>query len=97
MNVDIFSWFCRSYDLKPHSVKVLQDIVQSLCNYVQFSFRNSAAVSSGSSSPSEMEPGMAGGSNGGTPSSASSQPGFQYRGSWIPLSFLSAQGTPKSF
>uniref|UniRef100_A0A914UNH9 Protein MON2 homolog n=1 Tax=Plectus sambesii TaxID=2011161 RepID=A0A914UNH9_9BILA len=83
---DLLRSFCISYDLKPHSAKVLQSIVSGLAGFVQASFLKPESHNQSS----KEEDGSDG--NG----QAIGQPGFLYRGIWIPLCFISAQGSPKT-
>uniref|UniRef100_A0A3Q2YK08 Protein MON2 homolog n=1 Tax=Hippocampus comes TaxID=109280 RepID=A0A3Q2YK08_HIPCM len=80
--------FCQSYDMKQHSTKVFRDIVNALGSFIQSLFivpnvGNASAVSA----PAGL------GSIGGT---LTTQAAFEYRGTWIPLMTVSAQGSAKA-
>ncbi|XP_077194777.1 protein MON2 homolog isoform X1 [Paroedura picta] len=95
--------FCQSYDMKPHSTKVFRDIVNALGSFIQslFLVPNTGNVSTtinqtGSSVPggtasAQTNPGMLGMGGGVTV-----LPAFEYRGTWIPILSISAQGSAKA-
>ncbi|MCL4134296.1 UNVERIFIED_CONTAM: hypothetical protein GTU68_008829, partial [Idotea baltica] len=83
--------FCTNYDMKPHSTKIFQDIVNSLGAFVQSLF----VVPQSSSNPSlGSSPSTQSNSQGQSPSllaglpvgpGVSPQPAFFYRGIYLPL------------
>src|SRR5437870_5523269 len=100
-----------NYDLKPHSTKVLQDIINSLGGYVQSEFAHQEQVNQGKSvtvKGSDVRVpyrcgiivAPSGSSAEGDGSYMGNQPGalpgFMFRGVWIPLSFIAGQGAPKA-
>lgn len=99
---DLLTSFCRCYDLKDHATKIFQDIIISLGAFVQslfcsffvrgekiyeFSFRLHTANASQS-----QQPGLIG----GLPVGVSPQPGFLFRGVWLPLVATFPIGQSKS-
>ncbi|XP_036373628.1 protein MON2 homolog isoform X2 [Megalops cyprinoides] len=95
--------FCQSYDMKQHSTKVFRDIVNALGSFIQSVFivpslgspapTNTPAGGSGSGSQAAAQSAAgAGGSGGGL----TTQAAFEYRGTWIPLLTVSAQGSAKA-
>uniref|UniRef100_UPI00358F2E5D protein MON2 homolog isoform X2 n=1 Tax=Myxine glutinosa TaxID=7769 RepID=UPI00358F2E5D len=96
--------FCECYDMKEHSTKVFRDIINALGSFIQslFLLAGSSAsqpsvVPAGTSAAAPGIPTQAtgvgpGGPNGGiTP-----QPAFEYRGTWIPILNISAQGSTRA-
>lgn len=97
--------FCESYDMKAHSTKIFQDIVNSLGTFVQASFVSPSlnqslggTLTGGSSTPptavTQGQPptllaGMPVGP-GVTP-----QPAFLYRGVWLPVVVICSPGTTR--
>lgn len=85
--------FCRCYDLKDHSTKIFQDIINSLGAYVQSLFASSQMVGGGANlqtTPPAMIAGLPVGP-GMSPSS-----GFYFRGVWLPLVMTFPTGQSKS-
>ncbi|XP_070611693.1 protein MON2 homolog isoform X1 [Erythrolamprus reginae] len=94
--------FCQSYDMKQHSTKVFRDIVNALGSFIQSLFlvpnlgSASATINqTGGNVPSatsaQSNPGMLGIGGGVTV-----LPAFEYRGTWIPILNISAQGSAKA-
>uniref|UniRef100_A0ABM5GFU8 Protein MON2 homolog n=1 Tax=Pogona vitticeps TaxID=103695 RepID=A0ABM5GFU8_9SAUR len=95
--------FCQSYDMKQHSTKVFRDIVNALGSFIQSLFLvpntgNASATTNqtGGSVPvgtasAQTAPGMLGMGGGVTV-----LPAFEYRGTWIPILSISAQGSAKA-
>lgn len=88
---DLLVSFCRCYDLKDHSTKIFQDIINSLGAYVQSLFASQQMMGGGSSMQSsqmisglQVGPGM------------SPQSGFFFRGVWLPLVMTFPTGQSKS-
>lgn len=88
--------FCECYDMKPHSTKIFQDIVNALGSYVQSLFVTPTAASQ------TLSASLSGGSTTPPPSLIQGQPpallagmpvgpgvtpqaGFLYRGVWLPI------------
>uniref|UniRef100_A0A8C5RB35 Protein MON2 homolog n=1 Tax=Laticauda laticaudata TaxID=8630 RepID=A0A8C5RB35_LATLA len=95
--------FCQSYDMKQHSTKVFRDIVNALGSFIQSLF---LVPNTGSASATINQTG--GNVPGGTISTQSNPgmlnigggvtvlPAFEYRGTWIPILNISAQGSAKA-
>ncbi|XP_026556075.1 protein MON2 homolog isoform X2 [Pseudonaja textilis] len=95
--------FCQSYDMKQHSTKVFRDIVNALGSFIQSLF---LVPNTGSASATINQTG--GNVPGGTTSTQSNPgmlsigggvtvlPAFEYRGTWIPILNISAQGSAKA-
>ncbi|KAH0616638.1 hypothetical protein JD844_027909 [Phrynosoma platyrhinos] len=95
--------FCQSYDMKQHSTKVFRDIVNALGSFIQSLFlvpnignASTASSQTGVSAPvgtasAQANPGMLGMGGGVTV-----LPAFEYRGTWIPILSISAQGSAKA-
>ncbi|XP_048357519.1 protein MON2 homolog isoform X2 [Sphaerodactylus townsendi] len=95
--------FCQSYDMKQHSTKVFRDIVNALGSFIQSLFlvpntgnASTATSQTGGSVPggtasTQTNPGMLGMGGGVTV-----LPAFEYRGTWIPILSVSAQGSAKA-
>ncbi|XP_077567174.1 protein MON2 homolog isoform X2 [Stigmatopora nigra] len=95
--------FCQSYDMKPHSTKVFRDIVNALGSFIQSLFivpyvGNTSAVSAPAGGSGSGPQGMAHGGPGPGPgvNTLTTQAAFEYRGTWIPLMNVSAQGSAKA-
>lgn len=100
--------FCLFYDMKPHSTKILRDIVNAIGIFIQSLFlhpsshqvagsssMNNTSGSSGGGTPTDPGPKPLG-STSATPGGASSvspQPAFFFRGIYIPLLFT-VSGAP---
>ncbi|XP_043230442.1 protein MON2 homolog isoform X1 [Amphibalanus amphitrite] len=96
---DILTSFCTSYDMKPHSTKIVQDIVNSLGAYVQSLFvRDSAGAFSSSVAGSAVTQGHPPSLLAGMPvgPGVTPQPAFYYRGVWIPLAVSFPPGATKA-
>ncbi|KAJ8262363.1 hypothetical protein GJAV_G00165570 [Gymnothorax javanicus] len=88
--------FCQSYDMKPHSTKVLRDMVNALGSFIQSLFILSSTTPAGVSG-SVGQAGVVGGAGGGGAGGGpSAQAAFEYRGAWIPLMPVSVQGSAKA-
>ncbi|XP_042142763.1 protein MON2 homolog isoform X1 [Ixodes scapularis] len=104
--------FCESYDMKDHSTKIFQDMVNALGAYVQALFVNAPCHHHhyyhpvGGGGPG-MGPGAGaapavptgGGSGGGATASLAQPPqaAFLYRGVWMPLlPHVASPGVPKA-
>lgn len=90
---DLLVSFCRCYDLKDHSTKIFQDIINSLGAYVQSLFASSQMIGSGANlqtTPPAMIAGLPVGSG------MSPQSGFFFRGVWLPLVMTFPTGQSKS-
>ncbi|KAL8221445.1 UNVERIFIED_CONTAM: Endocytosis and vacuole integrity protein [Gekko kuhli] len=95
--------FCQSYDMKQHSTKVFRDIVNALGSFIQslFLVPNTGNASTtvnqtggsvpGGTASAQTNPGMLGMGGGVTV-----LPAFEYRGTWIPILSISAQGSAKA-
>ncbi|XP_025028528.1 protein MON2 homolog [Python bivittatus] len=95
--------FCQSYDMKQHSTKVFRDIVNALGSFIQslFLVPNTGSASAtinqtgsnvpGGTTSAQSNPGMLGIGGGVTV-----LPAFEYRGTWIPILNISAQGSAKA-
>ncbi|KAG1680890.1 Protein MON2 [Nymphon striatum] len=92
---DLLSSFCECYDMKAHSTKIFQDIVNALGTYVQTSFlqsnsnvNNSGLTgSSSNNSPSPSIQGQPPTLLAGMPvgPGVTPQPAFMYRSVWYPI------------
>lgn len=89
---DLLVSFCRCYDLKDHSTKIFQDIINSLGAYVQSLF--SSQMIGGSANLQSSSPALIGGLAVG--SGISPQSGFYFRGVWLPLVVTFPTGQSKS-
>lgn len=91
--------FCHFYDSKPHSTKILRDIVNALGAYVQTLFvsPSSAGQSIAGTNQTQVQ-GMPPSLLGGLPMGpgVTPQPAFIYHGVWIPISVSFPAGTTKS-
>lgn len=90
---DLLVSFCRCYDLKDHSTKIFQDIINSLGAYVQSLFASPQMIGGGAnlqSSPPAMIAGLPVGPG------MSPQSGFFFRGIWLPLVMTFPTGQSKS-
>lgn len=82
---DLLVSFCKCYDLKDHATNIFQDIINSLGTYVQSMFINSQMMNTGNgvlaaqSQPPALIAGLPIGPG------ISPQPGFLFRGAWLPL------------
>uniref|UniRef100_A0A8C5RBZ0 Protein MON2 homolog n=1 Tax=Laticauda laticaudata TaxID=8630 RepID=A0A8C5RBZ0_LATLA len=94
--------FCQSYDMKQHSTKVFRDIVNALGSFIQslFLVPNTGSASAtinqtgnvpGGTISTQSNPGMLNIGGGVTV-----LPAFEYRGTWIPILNISAQGSAKA-
>jgi len=88
--------FCQSYDMKQHSTKIFQDIVNGLGAFIQSQFVS--APSSQNTQPGAkssdvqgQSPSMVGGMPVG--SGVTPQPAFFYRNIWIPI-LINVSATP---
>ncbi|XP_037071265.1 protein MON2 homolog [Pollicipes pollicipes] len=96
---DILTSFCSSYDMKPHSTKIVQDIVNSLGAYVQSLFvRDSSGAFSSAAAGSAVTQGHPPSLLAGLPvgPGVTPQPAFYYRGVWIPLAVSFPPGATKA-
>ena len=95
-NADLVRSIVLTYDSRPHSTKVLQDLVSSLAAFLQSSFLSSLNKS-GSTEVVPTQTQTASNSNPNLPqgSSAVQTLLFTYRGVSIPLLFLPSQHPPK--
>lgn len=95
--------FCQSYDMKPHSTKVFRDIVNALGSFIQSLFivpnagnpASNSAPTGGSGSGSQAAA-QGGPGSGGVGGGLTTQAAFEYRGTWIPLTTVSVQGSAKA-
>lgn len=90
---ELLTSFCRCYDLKDHSTKIFQDIINSLGAYVQSLFAASQMMNSGGALQSQP-PALIGGLPVGP--GVSPQSGFLFRGVWYPLVITFPTGQTKS-
>ncbi|XP_052894709.1 protein MON2 homolog isoform X2 [Anopheles moucheti] len=81
--------FCRCYDLKDHATNIFQDIINSLGTYVQSLFINPQLLRT-SGQQSQLMGGMPVGPG------ISPQPGFIFRGVFLPLVVTFPSGQSKS-
>lgn len=90
--------FCQCYDSKPHSTKILQDIVNALGAYVQSLFVSSVPSGQSMMVTQTQVQGSPPSLLGGLPMGPgiSPQPAFYYHGVWIPLAFTFSAGKAKS-
>uniref|UniRef100_A0A0R3RXV2 Protein MON2 homolog n=1 Tax=Elaeophora elaphi TaxID=1147741 RepID=A0A0R3RXV2_9BILA len=72
---ELLIWFCENYDAKPNATKAINSIVSGLVAYVQLSFLRPNVSESNTKDDEQFEANIQSGS----------QPGFQYRGLWVPL------------
>ncbi|GAB6021011.1 hypothetical protein CHUAL_003649 [Chamberlinius hualienensis] len=91
--------FCNCYDSKPHSTKILRDIINALGSYVQSSFVSPTPNSQLLSGPSQAQvqgapPSLLAGMPVGP--GITPQPAFIYHGVWIPINVTFPPGTAKS-
>lgn len=95
---DLLTSFCRCYDLKDHATNIFQDIINSLGTYVQSLFVSSQfmgmSASGGSGAMQSQPPAIIGGLAVGP--GVSPQPGFLFRGVWLPLVSTFPIGQSKS-
>jgi Dimerisation and cyclophilin-binding domain of Mon2/Guanine nucleotide exchange factor in Golgi transport N-terminal len=83
--------FCKCYDLKDHATNIFQDIINSLGAYVQSLFVSSPSMSGAAlQNPSPALIGLS------VASGISPQPGFLFRGVWLPLVITFPTGQAKS-
>lgn len=90
---DLLVSFCRCYDLKDHSTKIFQDIINSLGAYVQSLFASPQMIGGGANlqtTPPAMIAGLPVGPG------MSPQSGFFFRGVWLPLVMTFPTGQSKS-
>lgn len=97
--------FCLFYDMQEHSTRIFHDMVNALTSFTQSLFTNQTMHSA-----SERASHLPGANTIQTPSSApppsvvalstmggvTPQPGFSYRGTWIPLSVMPTYGQAKA-
>ncbi|XP_050530236.1 protein MON2 homolog isoform X2 [Daktulosphaira vitifoliae] len=94
---DLLASFCACYDLKMHSTKIFHDIVNSLGNYVQSLFLNPSPMminNIGNPSAQGQPPTVLAGMPVGP--GVSPQPGFFFRGLWLPIVINFPTGQAKS-
>ncbi|XP_055595542.1 protein MON2 homolog [Uranotaenia lowii] len=86
--------FCRCYDLKDHATNIFQDIINSLGTYVQSLFVSSQLLASSVAGT----PGQPAALIGGLPvgPGISPQPGFVFRGMFLPLVVTFPSGQSKA-
>uniref|UniRef100_A0AAF5RVX0 Protein MON2 homolog n=2 Tax=Wuchereria bancrofti TaxID=6293 RepID=A0AAF5RVX0_WUCBA len=72
---ELLIWFCENYDARPGATKAINSIVSGLATHVQLSFLRPSVSENIAKDEEQFEPNIQSGS----------QPGFQYRGVWIPL------------
>ncbi|XP_023214026.1 protein MON2 homolog isoform X4 [Centruroides sculpturatus] len=93
---ELIKSFCVSYDMKLHSTKIFQDMVNALGSYVQSLFVNSSSVSQSLASSLGVNAGQQNSvaTQGQSPAlvagmpigaGVTPQPAFLYRGVWLPL------------
>lgn len=85
--------FCQCYDLKDHSTKIFQDIINSLGAYVQSLFATQQLIGNAANlqtTPPAMIAGLPVGPG------MSPQSGFYFRGVWLPLVMTFPTGQSKS-
>ena len=79
--------FCESYDMKAHSTKIFEEIVNGLSSFIQSQFVNAQtqAAQTGTKQPDTtgQPPSLVGGMPVG--SGVTPQPAFYYRNIWTPL------------
>lgn len=86
--------FCRCYDLKDHATNIFQDIINSLGTYVQSLFVNSQLLNSSVGGAQGQSAALIGGLPVGP--GISPQPGFLFRGVFLPLVVTFPSGQSKS-
>lgn len=87
--------FCKCYDLKDHATNIFQDIINSLGAYVHSLFVSPQLMGGG---PGIAIPSQTPALISGLPIGAgvSPQPGFSFRGVWLPLVITFPAGQTKS-
>ncbi|KAI5732118.1 hypothetical protein M8J77_021836 [Diaphorina citri] len=99
VQTELLKAFCQSYDLKDHTTHIFQDIVNSLATYVHSVFLNSSpSLSSSSVAGGQAAQGQPPAMLVGLPvgPGVSPQPGFFYRGVWLPIVITCPPGQVKS-
>ncbi|XP_039437762.1 protein MON2 homolog [Culex pipiens pallens] len=86
--------FCRCYDLKDHATNIFQDIINSLGTYVQSLFVNTQLLTSAVGGAQGQQAALIGGLPVGP--GISPQPGFLFRGVFLPLVVTFPSGQSKS-
>ncbi|XP_076369562.1 mon2 homolog, regulator of endosome-to-Golgi trafficking isoform X2 [Tachypleus tridentatus] len=99
---ELLKSFCESYDMKPHSTKILQDIVNALGSYIQSLFLSPSSGSQVSTFNSQNPPvsvtqGQPPALVAGMPvgPGVTPQPAFSYRSVWLPIVLIFSPGTCK--
>ncbi|XP_055685383.1 protein MON2 homolog [Lutzomyia longipalpis] len=95
---DLLVSFCKYYDLRNHATNIFQDIINSLGAYVQSLFVTSQMMSTNSAASQPSGQVNATTLIGALPvgPGASPQPGFLFRGVWLPLNATFPTGQCKS-
>ncbi|XP_055644206.1 protein MON2 homolog [Toxorhynchites rutilus septentrionalis] len=91
---DLLISFCRCYDLKDHATNIFQDIINSLGTYVQSLFVNSQLMNNTVGGTQGQASALIGGLPVGP--GISPQPGFLFRGVFLPLVVTFPSGQSKS-
>lgn len=101
---ELLASFCRCYDLSDHATNIFQDIINSLGAFVQSLFvpgqmmgasaGTAAQTAAGGGSGQSQQPTLIGGLAVGA--GISPQPGFLFRGVWLPLVVTFPAGQTKS-
>ncbi|XP_031571220.1 protein MON2 homolog isoform X2 [Actinia tenebrosa] len=96
--------FCQFYDMQEHSTKIFHNIVNALSSFIQSLFTNQLSHGTGPSSSSSPSGNTIQTSSSAPPPSVMAlstmggvtpQPGFLYRGAWVPLTVTPVSGQAK--
>lgn len=91
---DLLTSFCRCYDLKDHATNIFQDIINSLGAFVQSLFVSTQLMGISTNATQSQPPAIIAGLPVGP--GVSPQPGFLFRGIWLPLVATFPIGQSKS-
>lgn len=91
---DLLVSFCKCYDLKDHATNIFQDIINSLGAYVHSLFVSPQIIGTTVMGTSATPPALISGLPIGA--GVSPQPGFLFRGVWLPLVVTFPIGQTKS-
>lgn len=91
---ELLTSFCKCYDLKDHATNIFQDIINSLGAYVHSLFVSPQLMGSPVQAAQTQPPALISGLPIGA--GVSPQPGFLFRGVWLPLVATFPIGQTKS-
>jgi hypothetical protein len=103
--INCFRSFCQFYDMQEHSTKIFHSIVNALSSFIQSLFTSQISHGTGPSSGSNPSSNTIQTSSSAPPPSVMAlstmggvtpQPGFLYRGAWVPLTVMPVSGQAKS-